>query len=135
MAGLTAAICCFIEILPLFIRHLIYRLSKGGQRLIYIANGLALKTWKFVKQVARAIFSNGLAMVFSLVGGALGMLIPIPVVNLIVSGLLSTIGFILGQYIAGLPSNICRYWKQKKRRSLMTVRYQTLENNDYQVNP
>lgn len=124
MAGLTAVICCLMDIIPVFVRHLVYRLSNSAQRIVRLANGLAITMWTFLKEVVRAVLSNGLAAVFSVCGGVLGMLIPIPVVNLIVSGLLSTIGFLLGRYVAGLPANIYRYYKywKKKRSSRHSVR-------------
>ncbi len=128
VAGVTAAICCLVEILPLVVRHIIYRLTEGVQRMTYIARGMAIKAWQCIKGIAHAIFSNGLAAGFSLIGGALGMLIPIPGVNIILSGLFSTIGFVLGRYLAGIPSNIYRYRKYWKGRSPAAIQYQTLEN-------
>jgi hypothetical protein len=99
----------------------------------YTARGMAIKTWQCIKGIAHAIVSNGLAAICSLGGGLLGLFIPIPVVNIILSGLFSTIGFVLGRYLAGIPSNICRYWKYWKRRSPAAIQYQTLENADGQV--
>jgi ABC-type iron transport system FetAB permease component len=119
--GIVAAGACFLEITILFVRHLIYKLTKGARRLALIACGVAIKGWQFLKGVCKAIISNGLGACFSLIGGALGMLIPIPVINFIVSALLGTVGFILGQYIIGVPLNFWRrhrYLQKKQRKAI-----------------
>ncbi len=113
-------ISCVIEISILFVRHLIYRFSEGVARITHLASGLAIKMWQFVKETVQVIISNGLATAFSLGGGALGMLIPIPVVNVIVSALFGAIGYALGRYLAGIPSNIYRYLTNKNEEQINT---------------
>lgn len=108
VTGIVAASVCTLEIIALLVRHLIYRLTDGAKRLKYLAKGVAIKGWECIKGICKAIVSNGLATVFSLLGGALGMLVPIPVLNLILSMVLGAAGGILGQYIAGIPMNFYR---------------------------
>ncbi len=113
-------ISCVIEISILFVRYLIYKFSKGFARTKYLLSGLAIKMWRFFKETMQVIISNGLATAFSLGAGALGMLIPIPVLNVIVSVPLGVIGYALGRYLAGIPSNIYRlhqYLTKNKRRA------------------
>jgi hypothetical protein len=119
--GMVAAGACLLEITILSVRHLIYRLTKGARRLALIACGVAIKGWQFLKGVCKAIISNGLAACFSLIGGALGMLIPIPDINCIVSALLGTARFMLGRYVVDVPLNFWRrhrYLQKKQRKAI-----------------
>ncbi len=123
MAGIVAAITFFSEFILLLIRYFAYKFSRGNRRQLLLARGIAIKTSTFLKGVCQSLISNSLAAVFSLLGGALGMVLPVPPLNLILSGILSTVGFMLGRYIGGLPFNlyICyRYRKKRKQAELNT---------------
>ncbi|CAF3300992.1 unnamed protein product, partial [Rotaria socialis] len=114
---IAASLCCF-DIVTSIIRYLIYKVTKGAKRLAYLALGVAIKGVECIEKICESILSNGLATVFSLLGGTLGMSIPIPFLNLIVSALLSTVGLVIGRYVAGIPINIYRRYRciQKKTR-------------------
>ena len=125
VTGIVAASVCFFEIITLAIRYLIYKLTKEVQQLKLLACGVAIKGWKFIKGVCQSIMSNGLGTCFSLLGGAIGMLIPIPVINLIMSVMFSAAGFMLGKYVAGVPVNFYRRYKclqnTKKRKAQKAI--------------
>ncbi|CAF4540100.1 unnamed protein product [Rotaria socialis] len=114
---IAASLCCF-DIVTSIIRYVIYKVTKGAKRLAYLALGVAIKGVECIEKICESILSNGLATVFSLLGGTLGMSIPIPFLNLIVSALLSTVGLVIGRYVAGIPINIYRRYRciQKKTR-------------------
>ncbi|UJR34973.1 hypothetical protein I4U23_027752 [Adineta vaga] len=116
VVGIVAAITCFIEIGLLTIRHFIYLLTDGLERIKVLALGLALELAKFVKGVIQAIVSNGLSAIFSLIGGALGLLVPIPCVNFLLSVAFGIAGLSLGRYLASIPVNLYQRHKYLKER-------------------
>ena len=116
MVGIVAAITLLIEIGVLTIRHAIYLLTKGVKRIQVLALGIAIEVGKFVKGVIQAVVSNGLSAVFSLIGGALGLLIPIPFVNVLLSAAFGLAGLALGRYLAGIPVNFHQRRKYLKSR-------------------
>jgi hypothetical protein len=116
VTGIVTAITFFGEFILLLARYLAYKFSKGNRRQFLLATGAAIKLSTFVKGVCQSLISNSLAGVFSVLGGFLGMLLPAPPLNLILSGILSIVGFMLRRYIGGLPSNIYLCYKYGKER-------------------
>lgn len=111
-----AAITCFIEIGVLTIRHVVYLLSKGLDRIKVLALGIALELANFVKGVIQSVVSNCLSAVFSLIGGALGLLVPIPFLNILISAAFGFAGLALGKYLAGIPVNLYERHKYLNER-------------------
>ncbi|CAF3800113.1 unnamed protein product [Adineta steineri] len=114
VAGIVSGIACFVEIALLSVRHIIYLTTEGLKRTKALAIGLAIELAQFVKGIIQSIVSNGLTACCSLIGGALGLLIPIPFINILLSVAFGFAGFALGRYIGGVPSNLYLYHKNKK---------------------
>jgi hypothetical protein len=114
---IIAASVCLLEIIILIVRHLLYRFTKGVRQTALLARGVAIKGWQFIKGVCKSIISNGMVAGFALLAGAIGMSIPIPGLNIIISALLTTAGYFLGQYIGGVPVNFYRHYKYLKNKS------------------
>ena len=114
--GIVAAVTCFVEIVLLLIRYVTYKCAKKKRKLL-LACGFAIRGREFAKGVCQAIIANGLAATFSLLAGAIGMLVPVPGLNVFISIALSTVGYMLGQYLTGVIFNFGHRYKYLKNKA------------------